>query len=110
AEAIASKRMRQPKATKEALQPLEGICLPSGWEWTRLIDIAEINPKNDAEDDMLASFVPMPQVSDRVDGDHGSEPKRWGEIKKGYTHFADGDIALAKITPCFENGKAAVFS
>ena len=32
------------------------------------------------------------------------------EIKKGYTHFPDGDIALTKITPCFENSKAAVFS
>ena len=33
----------------------------------------------------------------------------WGEIKKGYTHFAEGDVGLAKITPCFENGKSAVF-
>jgi type I restriction enzyme S subunit len=33
----------------------------------------------------------------------------WGEIKKGYTHFAEGDVGLAKITPCFENGKSTVF-
>ena len=26
-----------------------------------------------------------------------------GEIKRGYTHFAEGDVGLAKITPCFEN-------
>lgn len=32
-----------------------------------------------------------------------------GEIKKGYTHFAEGDVGLAKITPCFENGKSTVF-
>ena len=31
-------------------------------------------------------------------------------LKRGYTHFADGDIGLAKITPCFENSKAVVFS
>jgi type I restriction enzyme S subunit len=36
------------------------------------------------------------------------EGRLWGEIKKGYTHFADGDVVLAKITPCFENGKAGV--
>jgi type I restriction enzyme, S subunit len=34
---------------------------------------------------------------------------KWAEIKKGYTHFADRDVALAKITPCFENGKSCVF-
>jgi hypothetical protein len=37
-----------------------------------------------------------------------AELKRWSEIKKGYTHFRNGDVVLAKITPCFENGKAAV--
>jgi type I restriction enzyme S subunit len=30
-------------------------------------------------------------------------------VKKGFTQFAEGDIGLAKITPCFENGKAAIF-
>ena len=37
------------------------------------------------------------------------EIRPWGEIKSGYTHFAEGDVALAKITPCFENGKSTVF-
>lgn len=36
------------------------------------------------------------------------EVRPWGEIKKAYTHFADGDVLLAKITPCFENGKAGI--
>jgi type I restriction enzyme S subunit len=37
-------------------------------------------------------------------------PRRpWGDIKNGYSHFADGDVGLAKITPCFENGKSTVF-
>ena len=35
--------------------------------------------------------------------------RQWGEIKKGYTHFAEGDVGLAKITPCFQNGKSTVF-
>ncbi len=38
------------------------------------------------------------------------EVRPWGEIKKGYTHVMDGDVVLAKITPCFENGKSAVMS
>jgi type I restriction enzyme S subunit len=37
------------------------------------------------------------------------EVRPWGEIKKGYTHFAEGDVGLAKITPCFENGKSTAF-
>jgi type I restriction enzyme S subunit len=36
------------------------------------------------------------------------ESRIWKEIKKGYTHFQNNDVVLAKITPCFENGKAAV--
>jgi type I restriction enzyme S subunit len=38
------------------------------------------------------------------------EERTWSEIKKGYTHLADGDVVMAKITPCFENGKSAVVS
>jgi type I restriction enzyme S subunit len=38
------------------------------------------------------------------------EPRSWGEIKKAYTHFRDGDVLLAKVTPCFENGKAGIAS
>jgi len=33
------------------------------------------------------------------------EDRPYSEVKKGYTNFVDGDILLAKITPCFENGK-----
>lgn len=34
---------------------------------------------------------------------------QWKTIKTGYTHFADGDVAFAKITPCFQNRKSAIF-
>lgn len=40
---------------------------------------------------------------------HQHEQRFWRDIKKGYTHFAEGDVGLAKITPCFENGKSTVF-
>jgi type I restriction enzyme S subunit len=38
------------------------------------------------------------------------EERRWGEIKSGYTHFKNGDVVMAKITPCFENGESAVMN
>ena len=36
------------------------------------------------------------------------ETRTWAEVRKGFTHFAEGDVVLAKITPCFQNGKSAV--
>ena len=39
---------------------------------------------------------------------HGHEIRKWADIKQGFTHFAEGDVSLAKITPCFENRKSAV--
>lgn len=84
--------------------------LPTGWSWTCIAALGEIAPRNEAKNDLVTSFVPMPLISTSYDGRHGQELKSWGEIKKGYTHFADGDIAVAKITPCFENSKAAIFT
>lgn len=86
------------------------ISLPPNWHWSSISELAEINPRNEAEDDSVASFIPMPLISTSHKGKHGQEPRAWNEIKKGYTHFSNGDLALAKITPCFENSKASVFS
>ena len=90
---------------KSDIMPYE---LPNGWEWTRLAEIGLINPRNEVGDETKVSFVPMKLVptslSDRVE----SEICQWGDIKNGFTHFAEGDVALAKITPCFQNRKSAV--
>jgi len=83
--------------------------IPSIWQWSQLAEVGFVNPRNSADDGLQASFVPMPLIS----ADYGipvrHEVRPWGEIKSGYTHFAEGDVALAKITPCFENGKSTVF-
>jgi type I restriction enzyme S subunit len=76
----------------------------------RLGLISQINPRNEAKDNLNASFIPMSLVSNSHTGAHEQEVRTWGEIKNGYTHFADSDIGIAKITPCFENGKAIVCS
>lgn len=115
---IAAEKARLVKEGKikkqKALPPIgeeeKPFELPEGWEWTRLGNIAFINPRNEAEDATPASFIPMPLITTLHTGEHGQEARTWGEVKKGYTHFADGDIGLAKITPCFENSKAVVFS
>ncbi len=102
-------KIKKPKRLPEITEDEKPFELPPGWSWSRLGTIAQISPRNDADDEILASFVPMPLISTSYHGEHSQEPRPWGEIKKGYTHFADGDIAIAKITPCFENSKAAVF-
>lgn len=47
-----------------------------------------------------------------IQAEYGRSPshevRRWGDIKNGYTHFQDGDVVMAKITSCFENGKSAI--
>lgn len=82
---------------------------PTGWVWTQISEIGVISPRNVADDDVEASFVPMPMIAAELGVAHQHEVRPWGQIKKGYTHFAEGDVGLAKITPCFENGKSTVF-
>ena len=83
--------------------------LPGAWAWTQIAELGVISPRNDSRDDHVASFVPMPMIPAEYGATNVHEPRQWDEIKKGYTHFAEGDVGLAKITPCFENGKSIVF-
>ena len=50
----------------------------------------------------------MALLSDGFCSRHSYEPKKWKDIKNGFTHFANNDIVIAKITPCFQNRKSAV--
>lgn len=111
AELIKQGKIKKSKALPPVSDEEKPFELPEGWEWTCLGEIAEVNPRNgEIGDNTPASFIPMPMISTSHTGNHDSEERAWGDIKKGYTHFADGDIAIAKITPCFENSKAAIFS
>lgn len=83
--------------------------LPNAWCWTEIAEVGWISPRNDFPDDHIASFVPMRLIPTEYGTFKSHEMRQWGDIKKGYTHFAEGDVGLAKITPCFENGKSVVF-
>ncbi len=102
--------IKNPKSLPQITKEEQAYSLPQGWEWVRLGNIGLINPRNNADDDMSAGFVPMPLIQEGYSVFHSFEERPWGEIKKGYTHFADGDVGMAKITPCFENAKSCVFS
>jgi len=83
---------------------------PSSWEQKRLRFALKMNPSKgeiDLEHSDLVSFVPMDAVGE-YGGIRLSEEKELGEIGSGYTYFRDDDVVVAKITPCFENGKGAL--
>lgn len=84
--------------------------LPDGWETVILEDIALINPRHPSNLDtsLDVSFVPMPGVSDITPSFNFTEVKKLEVVKKGFTHFAEDDVLMAKITPSMENGKAAI--
>jgi len=83
--------------------------VPESWEWCQVSDIFELNPKNDVPDDTQSGFIPMACVDDGFGYSHTFETRVWGEIRKGYSHFQNGDIGIAKISPCFENRKSTIF-
>jgi type I restriction enzyme, S subunit len=82
--------------------------IPNWWRWTTLKRLGDTKPRNDAPDDTKSSFVPMTLIPAAYGQMACHEERLWGEIKKGYTHFKNMDVVMAKITPCFENGKSAV--
>lgn len=80
--------------------------------YLRLAEVCDINPRlprtHALSDDDEVSFVPMAAVDEVSGAIRSAEVRRFAEVKKGYTSFADGDVLFAKITPCMENGKAAL--
>tara|TARA_Y100000310_G_scaffold334398_1_gene414086 strand:+ start:960 stop:2294 length:1335 start_codon:yes stop_codon:yes gene_type:complete len=83
--------------------------LPKGWKVKLLGDLIELNKKfKDVPEDTLCGFVPMGLIPVSITDKLRYEEKYWSDCRKGYTHFKDGDVLLAKITPCFENGKSAL--
>ncbi|WP_242115562.1 N-6 DNA methylase [Sphingomonas lacusdianchii] len=75
-------------------------------------DICVINPRKskigDLNPETMVSFVPMAVLNEHRINFVSDESKLLGEVSAGYTYFADGDVLLAKVTPCFENGKAGI--
>lgn len=84
------------------------FALPPGWCWTCLDDLGDTGPRNEVPDKSEVGFSPMRLVTAKFGDPITFERRPWAEVRKGFTHFADGDVVLAKITPCFENGKAGV--
>lgn len=82
--------------------------IPENWAWVKLEDLYEINPKVEAADDTDAAFIPMERISAGFSELFTFEVEKWSAASKNHTRFADGDVAFAKISPCFENRKSFI--
>jgi len=78
----------------------------------RLGDVCTLNPRKsqlaDLEPDTRVSFVPMADLNEHRIDFRPSEEKILAEVSASYTYFENNDVLLAKVTPCFENGKAGI--
>lgn len=86
--------------------------LPEGWALPALAEVCKVNPPKAPKDALssndLVTFVPMPAVDANSGAIAHPETRQFSAIRNGYTSFMDGDVIFAKITPCMENGKAAI--
>ncbi len=84
----------------------------SKYEILELGEVCEINPKKSQishlDKDLQVSFVPMADVNENKMYFDAKETRKLDSVIKGYTYFQNDDVLLAKVTPCFENGKASL--
>jgi Restriction endonuclease S subunits len=80
------------------------------WPTVKLGEAAAINPpfRETVAPEESVSFVPMAAVSEVTGRIEVVTERPYQEVAKGFTPFRSGDILVAKITPCFENGKIAL--
>jgi type I restriction enzyme S subunit len=84
-----------------------------GWEEKSLSEVCDIRPpkklaKEKLKDSDLVSFVPMKYLKVNQMYFNSEETKPLEQAYSGYVYFEEGDVVLAKITPCFENGKLGI--
>ena len=82
------------------------------WPMVELSEACIVNPRKSEltglEGSTVVSFVPMSDIGEHEMFFESKETKRLDEVTTSYTYFKDGDVLLAKVTPCFENGKAGI--
>ena len=83
--------------------------IPKNWQILKVKHVgssnpSKNNPKTTCLKDTLVVFLPMERV--HTDGTIDQELRLpYSQLKNGYTYFEENDVLIAKVTPCFENGK-----
>jgi len=120
-EELMSRIEQAKKLREEALKDTEKIMQAAlhqafkkveNYGFKTLSEVCEINPPRkeikNLPEDLEVSFVPMNAVNEVTGEIKNSLIRTLKDVKKGYTYFREGDVLFAKITPCMENGKAAI--
>lgn len=117
---IKEARLLRQEAFQESLQIPESFLeallkeksKTDGWEYGPLSEFVEINPSRRGMVDLAptdnVSFIPMSAVDEKTGTILNPETRPFLEVLKGFTWFKEGDVIFAKITPCMQNGKAAL--
>lgn len=82
--------------------------IPAHWETTRFKYVCELNPTVDLswlDEEDEVTFLPMDRIKS---GYYIENAEPFSKYNSSYNPFAEGDIVIAKVTPCFENGNIAV--
>jgi restriction endonuclease S subunit len=88
------------------------ISIRPDWPMIPIIEVCTVNPRkseiNDMNENIIVSFVPMADLNENKICFQPKDTKKLAEVTSSYTYFRDDDVLLAKVTPCFENGKAGI--
>lgn len=86
------------------------INVDPNWDVVKLGEVCELNPQKNEVKEFQGdvSFVPMAILNENDMRFYPEEQRHIGDVYSGYTFFKDGDVLLAKVTPCFENGKSGL--
>ncbi|QDV21270.1 Type-1 restriction enzyme EcoKI specificity protein [Gimesia panareensis] len=82
--------------------------LPEHWHLLRISDVCQLNPRLKTLHEGDVTFVPMAAIDEQMGEIVEPEVRDYSEVRKGFTPFVENDVLFAKITPCMQNGKAAI--
>lgn len=90
----------------------EATSAASHFPFVSIKEVCTVNPKkselSDLDPNIDVAFVPMSDINENRINFEVKETKVLAEVGASYTYFAENDVLLAKVTPCFENGKAGI--
>lgn len=76
--------------------------IPANWKWVRIRDVFQLNPKNEADDETLAAFIPMEKVSAGYKSDFTFDLVKWGNIKRDLLILRMVTLLLLKLRHVFK--------
>ena len=98
------------RAVVESWRPR--VWVEPGWEVVEIKEACIVNPRKaelaDLDGTTIVSFLPMSDMGENEMYFEAKDSKYLRDVGSGYTYFRDGDVLVAKVTPCFENGKGGI--